>query len=193
MRRRAVLVAAGLALSAALAGCSGSSGGGTGTNYVSGDGTITLVPTAQRRSPVTLTGTTLQGQQVDLTGYRGKVVVINIWGSWCPPCRQEAPGLQAASRQLAPAGVVFLGIDNSDPDPAQAVAFEKTFGVTYPSLSDDGGQLLLQLQGAVTAKAVPTTLVLDNQGRIAARISGATTATTVTDLVNDVIAGKGRL
>ena len=190
-RRAAALAAAGAAgLSALLAGCSGSSQGGSGTNFVAGDGTITLVPAARRQAPVDLHGTTLEGQPVDVATFRGSVVVLNVWGSWCPPCRKEAPDLQSASQRLTASGVHFLGIDSGDPDPAQAVAFQKTFGVTYPSLADTTGQALLALRGAVAPNAVPTTLVLDTQGRIAARISSATTATTLTDLVNDVVAGK---
>jgi thiol-disulfide isomerase/thioredoxin len=180
-------------LAGALTACSGPSGGSTGTNYVAGDGTITLVPVSRRKSPVELSGTTLEGKPIDVASYRGRVVVLNVWGSWCPPCRKEAPDLQAASQKLAASQVVFLGIDNSDPDPAQALAFQKTFGITYPSLSDSGGQLLLQLQGAVPPNAVPATIVLDTQGRIAARISSATTTTTVTEVVGDVIAGKDTL
>jgi len=176
----------------ALAACSGPSNGSGGTNYVAGDGTITLVPAAKRQAPVALRGTTLEGQPVDVATFRGKVVVLNVWGSWCPPCRKEAPDLQAASQRLAAQGVTFLGIDTGDPDPAQALAFQKTFGVTYPSIADSGGQALLSLRGAVAPNAIPTTLVLDAQGRIAARISAATTTTTLTDLVGDVVSGRER-
>jgi thiol-disulfide isomerase/thioredoxin len=172
------------------AACSGSSGAGTGNNFVAGDGTITLVPPARRGQPVTLSGTTLEGRPLDLATLRGRTVVLNVWGSWCPPCRKEAPDLQAASTELAPRGVDFVGINYRDTDAAQAVAFQRTFGVTYPSLVDDGGKLLLALRGAVPPAAIPTTLVIDAQGRIGARISGGTTKVTLVDLVQDVLAGK---
>jgi len=188
-RRRALATLAGaLALAGTVAACSGGANGGS-TNYPVGDGTVTLVPSTHRGAPVTLRGTTLEGAPMDVAAFRGKVVVLNVWGSWCPPCRKEAPDLQAASRQLGE-GVQFLGIDNNDPDPAQALAFQKTFGITYPSLYDAQGRSLLSLQGAVAPNAVPTTLVLDAQGRIAARISSATTTATLTGLVSDVRAGK---
>jgi len=187
--RRLAALAATVVAAGALAGCSGSSGG-PGTNFVAGDGTITLVPAAKRQAPVDLRGTSLEGDPVDLSAHRGHVVVLNVWGSWCPPCRKEAPDLQTASQQLASRGVTFVGIDSGDPDPAQGIAFQKTFGITYPSISDTTGQALLALRGAVAPNAVPTTLVLDEQGRIAARISSATTAKTVVDLVDDVVSGR---
>jgi thiol-disulfide isomerase/thioredoxin len=171
-------------LTVGLAGCGGSSDGTTG------DGTITMVPAAKRQQSVDLRGTTLEGVPLDVAAFRGKVVVINVWGSWCPPCRKEAPDLQAAYIELKAKGVEFVGIDTNDKDKAQALAFQKSFGVTYPSLADDGGGALLALRGAVAPNAVPTTVVLDPQGRIAARISSATTKATVVGLVEDVLAGK---
>jgi thiol-disulfide isomerase/thioredoxin len=188
-RRPAVL---GCLLVTLLTACGGSSNSSSGTNFVAGDGTITLVPQGRRQAAVELRGTTLEGVPVDVATYRGKVVVLNVWGSWCPPCRKEAPDLQAASQKLAAQGVQFLGINTNDPDPAQALAFQKSFGVTYPSLADRTGAALLALRGAVAPNAVPTTLVLDTQGRVAARISSATTTTTLTDLVEDVLSGTDR-
>jgi thiol-disulfide isomerase/thioredoxin len=179
-RRAAAPLVVAAALGAGLAGCGESSGGGT----------ITLVPEGKRQQPVDLRGTTLEGTPLDVASFRGKVVVLNVWGSWCPPCRKEAPDLQAAFLELRPKGVEFVGIDTNDKDKAQALAFQKTFGVTYPSLADDGGAALLALRGAVAANAVPTTLVLDRQGRIAARISSATTKATVLGVVEDVLSGK---
>ena len=178
-----------------LTACGSTSAGGvgTGTNYVAGDGTITLVPPARRQAPVDLRGTTLDGTPFDLASLRGSTVVLNVWGSWCPPCRKEAPDLQAASVALKAKHVEFVGINTRDPDPAQALAFEKTFGVTYPSVVDQGGELLLDLRGAVAPQAIPSTLVIDAQGRIAARISSSTTKDTVIDLVDDVLAGKSSL
>ncbi|MFI7587981.1 TlpA family protein disulfide reductase [Spongisporangium articulatum] len=178
------VVSAGLLL----AGCTGGGGGTKGgdAGFVQGSG-ITVVPSEQRKEPVSLSGTTLDGKSLDLAAYRGNPVVINVWGSWCSPCREEAPALQAASVELATKDVKMVGINTADHDPAKAIAFEKNFGVTYPSLVDKG-DLLLRLKGAVPPNAIPTTLVLDAQGRIAARVSGAITKTTLVDLVEDASA-----
>lgn len=191
--RAAALLAVPL-LAAALSACSG---GGSptpdasvdGQNYVSGDGTITFLAAGQRGEPVALAGESLEGAPIDLTSLRGKVVVLNVWGSWCPPCRKEAPDLQEAYEQLKPQGVEFVGINFRDPDPAPALAFQRTFGITYPSIRDEGGETLLALRGAVSPNAIPSTVVLDTQGRIAARASTAVTTTTLTSLVDDVRGG----
>jgi thiol-disulfide isomerase/thioredoxin len=171
-----------------LTGCSGGSGsgsGGTGSGYVAGDGTVTVVKAKDRRQPVTLSGKTVDGTPLDVTSYRGHPVVVNVWGSWCGPCRKEAPALQAAHVQLTGSGVVFLGIDTRDDDPAQAKAFESAFRITYPSIVDEGGTVLLGLRGVVAPSAVPTTLVIDEQGRVAARVSGPVDTTTLVGLVHD--------
>ena len=187
-----VLLGAALALAVAggTAGCSATTAGaGADTRYIGGDSAITRVPPARRGQPVDLSGKTLAGRPLDVTTLRGKPVVLNVWGSWCPPCRKEAPALQAAAVKLKPEGVSVVGIDVRDLDPANAVAYEKRFGITYPSLFDPKGSQLLALRGAVSPSGIPTTLVLDADGRIAARINGATTTTTVVDLVHDVAAG----
>jgi thiol-disulfide isomerase/thioredoxin len=191
VRRLPVLAAGTLALLAALTGCTTSSGDGVaGQNYQAGDGSITILAPDQRKAPGELRGATVDGQQVDLASYHGQVVVLNVWGSWCPPCQKEAPALQAASQALAPKGVKFLGINiREDGNRARAAAFERTYGITYPSLFDSTGYLLA-LRGVVAASAVPSTVVVDAQGRIAARISGATTKDTLVDLVDDVLSGK---
>lgn len=176
-----------------LTGCAGggSSGNGTGSGFVAGDGTVTIVKAEDRRQPVKLSGTTIDGDRLDIATYRGHPVVVNIWGSWCGPCRKEAPALQAAHVKLKDSGVVFLGIDTRDDDPAQAKAFESAFGITYPSIVDEGGAVLLNLRGVVAPSAVPTTLVIDEQGRVAARVSGPVDTTTLVGLVHDTRLSPG--
>jgi len=155
--------------------------------YVSGDGAIESIPAEKRGKPVELKGTLLDGSPWDAAATRGKVLVLNVWGSWCAPCVAEAPALQKAWTDLqgdkAPAE--FVGIDFRE-DPARGAAFAKKAGVTYPSLSDESGVAILALQGK--APTVPTTLVLDTQGRIAARVNGPATASTLRGLVDDVVA-----
>jgi thiol-disulfide isomerase/thioredoxin len=191
-RRRGRALAAGLLVAAALAGCSSSGGAdGSGKGYISGDGTITVLSQGDRPEPVALAGTTLEGTPLDLASLRGKVVVLNVWGSWCPPCRKEAPDLQKAYEALGPQGVAFVGLDVNEQGGKDApLAFQRTFGITYPSLADDGGKSLLALRGAVSAKTIPSTLVLDPEGRIAVRVNGPTDYSTLTALVEDVLAGR---
>jgi thiol-disulfide isomerase/thioredoxin len=191
-RRRTGRIAGALAVAVlALTGCTSDSGStAAGQNYQAGDGTITILAPDQRRQPVELKGTSIDDRAIDVATYRGKVVVLNVWGSWCPPCQQEAPALQAASEALAPKGVQFLGINiKENGNKAQAQAFERTYGITYPSLFDSP-DYLLALRGAVAANAIPSTVVLDTQGRVAARISGPTTKVTLVDVVETVISGQ---
>lgn len=188
--RRYAVVVAGLTL-LAVPGCTGDDATGSGqAGFVAGDGAITLIEPDRRETPVDLSGTTLEGEHLDVASLRGAPVVVNVWGSWCSPCRKEAPDLEAAHDQLADRGVSFVGINTRDEDPAQALAFQRTFDVGYPSLVDSGGTLLLSLRGAVAPNAIPTTLVLDDQGRIAARITGATTTVTLVDLVESVASAE---
>ena len=156
--------------------------------YVSGDGAVETIPQADRAEPVELSGELLDGTAWDSASARGDVLVVNVWGSWCAPCVAEAPDLQKvwSELQAEQAPVRFVGI-NFREDPARGAAFAKKAGMTYPSLSDEesGGVLILALQGK--APTVPTTLVLDRQGRIAARVNGPVSASTLRGLVDDVV------
>jgi thiol-disulfide isomerase/thioredoxin len=178
-KRFRVIGAAVLAV-LALAGCGG---GTTGKSLAQGDGVLTIVPVDQRKEPVDLSGDTLTGSRLDVSTLRGKPVVLNVWGSWCPPCRKEAPDLQAAAAELT-GKAAFVGIATRD-EKANALAYERRFKVTYPSLLDRG-DLLLSLRGAVSAQSPPVTLVLDAQGRIAARWVGPVTRLTLVGMVDDV-------
>ena len=157
--------------------------------YVAGDGSIEQLAVSDRGEPVTLTGTTLEGKPWSLADRAGAVVVVNVWGSWCPPCIEETPALQKAWQKVQTDGprVDFIGLDKLE-SPETGLAFQKANDVTYPSLAYDGGVPILSLQGK--ASATPTTLVLDAQGRIAARVSGPVTTTTLLGLVDDVIDEK---
>ncbi|WP_299039607.1 TlpA disulfide reductase family protein [uncultured Pseudokineococcus sp.] len=139
--------------------------------YVAGDGSLVQLAPADRGQPVELAGQLLTGQAVDVTDWRGEVVVLNTWFAACGPCRQEAPDLAAISAETAPEGVQFLGINTRD-GTAQAIAFEEQYEVPYPSVMDRDGQAVLGLRGALPPTATPTTLVLDRQGRVSARFLG---------------------
>jgi len=188
---RAVLLALGLACLLALAGCSNDVGSSGNQGYVAGKGIITSVKAADRKQPGAVSGRTLDGEQVSLADFRGKVVVVNVWGSWCGPCRAEAPMLAQASRELAGKGVVFLGIDSRDPSKDAAKAFVRRFDIPYPSLYDQQGATLLAFHGTLTPNSVPSTVVVDPQGRVAGSVLGNLSRTTLDDLVEDARSGGG--
>jgi len=188
MRCRAALV---VVAALVLGGCAGSGGGGSiadaaakgGAGYVAGDGTIEKIAVVNRRTDIRVQGTTLEGAPLDTATYRGKVVVINTWGSWCPPCNAEAPALQRTWESVRARGVQFVGIDLRE-SAATGRAFQRKYGVTYPSLTD-GTSIQPQLKGK--AAATPTTLLLDRQGRLAARVSGQVDESTLRALLDEVL------
>jgi thiol-disulfide isomerase/thioredoxin len=163
----------------AIAGCdSGSIGAdvpqSSGTSFVGSSYTSTLFKAGQRPQAPEVSGTSLTGQRLRLSAYRGDIVVLNFWGSWCTPCRAEAPSLGTLSRQLYGSGVRFVGVDIRD-EPDSALAFMHTFRVGYPSFNDPNDEIALDFRGTVTPAAIPTTLVIDRSGQIAARIVGGVT------------------
>lgn len=188
---RAALLAVALPSALVLAGCSNDVGSSGNQGYVAGKGIITSVKAADRKQPGEVAGRTLDGKQVSLSDFRGKVVVVNVWGSWCGPCRAEGPMLAQASRDLAKKGVVFLGIDSRDPSKDAAKAFVRRFDVPYPSLYDQQGSTLLAFRGTLTPNSVPSTVVVDPQGRVSGSVLGSLTRTTLDDLVDDASSGGG--
>jgi thiol-disulfide isomerase/thioredoxin len=154
-----------------LSGCAGSAteaGQPDGKRFVEGTGEITAVAPADRKAAPDLSGTTLDGKPLSLAGYRGRVVVLNVWASWCAPCRAEAPGMERVYRSEQSKGVEFIGIDTRD-QPDNARAFVRNFSLTYPNLVDSDSQMVLRFKGTLPPNAIPTTLILDRQGRIAVR------------------------
>ena len=137
-----------------------------------------------------IAGRTIDGGTFDSRTVAGKVVVYNVWGSWCGPCRKEAPDLKRLSEQMRAKGVRFVGLDVKDND-ANALAFQREFAITYPSIGTaDSGAALLALGDAVPLGAVPTTVVLDHEGRVAARIVGVASYYTLKAILDDVIAER---
>ena len=177
---RKPVAVAGIILVAALAltGCSGQDklnttySSNSGTGYTDETGAPVLITPAERTKARDFSSTTEDGTPFALKDYRGKVVVVNFWYATCVPCRVEAPILQGLYEKYQGEGVSFVGVNVAD-QPDTAMAFEKRYGVTYPSVMDvDKGTAAIAFAGSVSASAVPTTFVLDKQGRIAARISG---------------------
>lgn len=179
------LLLAVLLLSAVTSACGGTSTGDKG--YVDGQGIVTRLTAGERKVPGDVSGTTLTGEDLSLKEYAGKVVVLNVWGSWCAECREEARSLAGAARELQKDGVVFVGVNTKDSSPDQGLAFEKRYDVPYPSFYDPSGRTLLAFHGTLIPSAIPSTVVLDVDGRVAASIQGKIPSQqTLVDLVRDI-------
>jgi thiol-disulfide isomerase/thioredoxin len=185
--RRTLPAAVGLALAGILllSGCD--SMGGTGDKgFVTGDGSVTEVAVGDREGIVELSGEDLDGNPVDLASFHGKPVVVVVWGSWCTPCRAEAPAVVAAANELGDRAQ-FVGINIRDASTDQAAGFVRTFMVPYPSIFSPNGEALLAFRGTLTPNSIPSFVVLDEEGRVAASIIGELpSATTLVEVVKDV-------
>lgn len=165
-------------------------GGGLSTpggeqSFVSGNGTVSFVAQAKRASAPVIVGTDLNGNQFKKSS--DSILVVNVWASWCAPCRAEAPTLEQIYKNFAPSGVQFLGLVTRDNDDA-ARAFLNRFAVTYPTMHDDN--LIAAFSSSLSPNAIPTTLVIDRKNRVAARLSGEVTVASLTDMIKRVI-GEG--
>lgn len=191
---RSIVSALVLASALLLAGCSQDDGPVTrtessaGTGYIGGR-SVTVIKPADRKPAGVVSGATLDGKEISTTDYAGKVVVVNVWGSWCAPCRKEAPDLSAASKKNSEVAQ-FVGINIRDMDPAPADAFNRAFDVPYPSIYDPNGKQLLKLAADLPPTGIPTTLVIDRNGRSAVRIIGVISEGTLTDMISDVADGR---
>ncbi|WP_243726183.1 TlpA family protein disulfide reductase [Actinomadura rubrisoli] len=189
-----VRAAAGVAaLCGLLAGCAGTNAsesgpGGSDNRFISGNGNATEFKPGSRKSIQDVSGEGLDGKPLKLADLRGKVIVVNFWASWCAPCRGEAPSLEQVHAENKAKGVEFLGVNFKDAK-ENAKAYERKFKVTYPSLYDGDGRVTLAFR-EVPPSAIPSTLVLDRQGRVAVRVIGATTYSKLGPLVAKVLAEK---
>ena len=188
-KRRLVVLAAtalaGVALAVVLL-TGWATGGNSGVTDVAGSTSAVLYQAGHRPLAPDFTATTLTGSRLSFSSYRGQVVVVNFWGSWCAPCRQEAPTLAVTSQRYRPDGVTFLGVDVRD-DPASALAFTREFGVPYPSVSDSGSVITLDFTAVVPIAGTPTTLVIDRTGHIAGAVFGPATQQDLTDILTQVM------
>jgi peroxiredoxin len=186
VRRRAAL-GAGAAVAALLVSACGSGG----TSGITGSDGIATVGKGERADAPDLSGETVDGKQLDVDDYKGKVVVLNVWGSWCPPCRAEAKNFQKVYEDVKDQGVQFVGINTRDTSTGPARAFEKEYGVTYPSLYDPTGKLMLRFEkGTLNPQAIPSTLVIDRDGKIAARTLQALSEEKLRSMLEPVLAEK---
>ncbi|MGO2745590.1 TlpA family protein disulfide reductase [Microbacterium sp.] len=194
-RSRSLLTAALAAVFAlTLAGCSADPVAqqyldGDGKGYISADGAVEEIPVAERGEPVDFSGVTEAGAEFDSAEIAGDVTVVNFWYAGCAPCRAEAGDLESVWQKYADDDVSFIGVNTYD-QADTAKAFAETYGITYPSLIDvDSGTAKLAFANATPIQATPTTLVLDKQGRVAARIIGQLDGPSIlATLVGDALA-----
>lgn len=157
------------------------------TGFVAGDGSVVVLDAADRVAAPAISGTTLDGDAWSSQEALGDVLVLNVWASWCAPCRAEAPDLQTAWVATQADGVQFVGLNTRDSD-ASARAYVERFGITYPSLVDTDGLIQLQYRDTLPVQAIPSTLVIDRQGRVAARFLGVVDEKTLATVIRDVAA-----
>ena len=177
MKKLAIALASVLLLT----GCSNGGASKAQESFIAGSGAVTKIKAGNRIAAPAISGMSLSGKNFTFTP--GKVSVVNVWASWCSPCRAEEPTLSALSRTFP--DVQFIGILTRD-NPVNAEAFTRKRGTPYPTLIDDS--ILIRFSKSLPANAIPTTVVIDRQGKVAARISGAVTVASLTQLIEEVSA-----
>jgi len=192
MRITKIRIASGVALlamtSVLISGCSdakNTASAGSETNFVAGDGSIEVVAVEKRVPAPDFTLPTLSGADFTLSKQLGKVVVMNVWASWCAPCRAEAPALQDVWKKSDQKKVQFVGLDTRDSD-AAAQNFVDRYGISYPQAIDPEARVQLLFRDTLPAQAIPSTLIVDAKGNVAARILGATTEAALRSVIDDV-------
>jgi peroxiredoxin len=167
----------GLLAAVLLSGCSTGSdavdvNNGGDFRFVAGTPAGEVIPAAERKAAPAFSGTLLGGGQFASAQLAGHVAVLNFWGSWCPPCRVETPQFQQVYSEVQGQGVQFLGLNVKETDEQFATAFVKEKGITFPSLYDPRGEVALAFRD-YPANAIPSTIVLDREGRVAAVYTGS--------------------
>lgn len=192
-KRRTVVsvaaVAAALLAGALVVTLTQGSGKASGVTYIDGNSSQMVYAVGHRPVAPDFAGTSLTGSPIKLASFRGKVVVVNFWGSWCPPCRAEGPTLAVLAEQYRSHGVSFLGDDVGD-TPANALAFTRTVGITYPSMNDSGYSIVQSFDRVAPVSDTPTTVVVDRTGHIAGVVIGKVTYQAMTTMLNDVAVSR---
>ena len=190
MMRGASVLAIVSALSLGLSACSANDPlanqfkAGDNKNYIAGDGSVTEYALANRGKSVKWAGPTETGGVLSSDQLSGVPIVMNFWYAGCAPCRAEAPDLLEISKKFPK--VQFVGVNVRD-SAATAAAFNRNFKLTWPSIIDSAsGSVALAFTGIVTPAAVPTTLVIDKQGRVSARVLGRIDKSILSTLVQTV-------
>jgi thiol-disulfide isomerase/thioredoxin len=175
-----------------LSACSATTGSTDNSeHFVAGDGTTILLAPQERDPAISLSGTTLNGASWNLADHRGHVVVVNVWASWCAPCRAEAAALEKVHSQTLSKGVEFVGVVSGSKDSIDnARAFVDRFDISYPSMFDGDNSLILSFGRKLPPSAIPTTLVVDAQGRVAARALGPVDVSRLLGMIEPVLREK---
>lgn len=170
-----------------LVGCGAPKTDGTQGGYISGDADhrIVQIAPAERKPAPIIAGDDLDGNPISTKNWAGKTIVINLWGSWCPPCREESPALDSVARSLKSKDVEFLGIAQRE-DATTTKAFTRKHNIFYPNISDSSGSLTLGFAKSLPAAAIPTTWIIDAKGRVAVRVLDVITKATLEGLIEDV-------
>jgi peroxiredoxin len=177
MTSRTAVLATALSAVLGLSACSGGANAvdqsaGNQFRYVQANKKGSVIEAAQRKPAGPVRGPLLTGGEYRLSDDRGKVVVLNYFASWCPPCQTETPQFDAIYRERKDAGVQFVGMDVKDPSKSAAQSWLKDKGVTFPVVYDEAARTAIQL-GDVPMAALPSTVVIDKQGRVAAVYVGS--------------------
>ena len=179
MRKPFLSIVVALLIALTLTACGGGGSSTPEESFIEGSGAVTRIDIADRKAAPALSGMTLSGKTFIFNP--GQVAVVNVWASWCSPCRAEIPILIELAKQYPE--VQFLGILTRD-NPATAEAFARRFAIPYPTFIDDS--LLIGFKGSLPANAIPSTVIIDKNGNVAARISGEVTLTSLSKLIREI-------
>jgi thiol-disulfide isomerase/thioredoxin len=160
---------------------------GDNKNYIAGDGTVTEFALGSRPKAASWSGVTESGEAISSTQLEGVITVMNFWYAGCAPCRIEMPELIELQTEFLPEGVQFIGVNVRD-SAETSLAFARRIDMNFPSVMDaKTGSVVLGFTGVVTPQAVPTTLVIDAEGNVSARVLGRIDKGILTTLVKTVI------
>lgn len=178
---------AAILLAVLVTGCSGPELSSGDQGFVTGNGAVSVLAEEDREAPLgEVAGETVDGEPVSLDDFAGATVVIPVWGSWCGPCRSEAPGLAAAARDLRDDDVAFLGIGSRDRNKVEVRRFLERFDIPYDSIHDEDGQTMLAFRGTLPPMSIPSFVFVDDEGRVAARIIGEADLPTLYGVLEEI-------
>jgi peroxiredoxin len=190
MTSRTAVLATALSAALGLSACSGGTNAvdqsaGNQFRYVQANKKGSVIEAAQRKQAGPVMGALLAGGDYRLSDDRGKVVVLNFFASWCPPCQTETPQFDSIYRERKATGVQFVGMDVKDPSKSAAQSWIKDKGVTFPVVYDETARTAIQL-GDVPMAALPSTVVIDKQGRVAAVYVGSVLPADLTPALDEL-------